>query len=255
MINTLREEREAQLRRQRVPKRKGSEPTDDGSRDPLREVRGSTLPPPIPPGATVPSTSAASSSGQKRRAEDPPDDPRVDDQGQAEVVIDNIDKRYARRCATCECSFASNNQLHRHIRKHRHQRLGEAPRARTSATISTQRFQEESRKHFEMNTMPIGCDVPSGSVMGLPPDADEAGSRSLQIQDASGQITDQPKPVDNLSRGHPGQRIPTHKITTRDQQWQDIGSGMVARTFKQVSRLRTTSAGRPCIDDVFHRKI
>ena len=30
---------------------------------------------------------------------------------------------------------------------------------------------------------------------------------------------------------------------------------MVARTFKQVSRLRTTSAGGPCIDDVFHRKI
>ena len=70
--------------------------------------------------------------------------------------------------------------------KHRHQRLGEAPRARTSATISGQRFQEESRKHFEMNTMPIGCDVPSGSVMGLPPDADEAGGRSLQTQDASG---------------------------------------------------------------------
>ena len=103
--------------------------------------------------------------------------------------------------------------------------------------------------------MPIGCDVPSGPVMGLPPDADEAGSRSLQIQDASGQIADQPKPVDNLSRGHPGQRIPTHKITTRDQQWQDIGSGMVARTFKQVSKRRTTSAGGPCIDDVFHRKI
>ena len=68
-------------------------------------------------------------------------------------------------------------------------------------------------------------------------------------------ITDQPKPVDNLSRGHPGQRVPTHKITTRDQQWQDIGSGMVSRTFKRVSRLRTTSPGGPCIDDVSHRKI
>ena len=223
MIHRLQEDRDAQLRRQRMPKRKGSEPTDDGSRDPLREVRGTTLPPPISPGATVPrapmpSTSASSSSGQKRRAEDPPDDPRFDDQGQAEVVLDNVDRRYARRCATCECSFASNNQLHRHIRKHRHQRLGDAPRARTSTTISGQRFQEESRKHFETNAMPTGCDVPSGSVMELPPDADEAGSRSLQIQDASGQITDQPKPVDNLSRGHPGQRVPTHKITTRDQQ-------------------------------------
>ena len=34
LINTLREEREAQLRRQRAPKRKGKEPTDDGSSDP-----------------------------------------------------------------------------------------------------------------------------------------------------------------------------------------------------------------------------
>ena len=30
---------------------------------------------------------------------------------------------------------------------------------------------------------------------------------------------------------------------------------MVARTFKRVSRLRITSVGGPCIDDVFHRKI
>ena len=30
---------------------------------------------------------------------------------------------------------------------------------------------------------------------------------------------------------------------------------MVARTFKHVSRLRTTSPGGPCIDDVFHRKV
>ena len=30
---------------------------------------------------------------------------------------------------------------------------------------------------------------------------------------------------------------------------------MLARTFKRVSSLRTTSVGRPCIDDVFQRKI
>ena len=106
-----------------------------------------------------------------------------------------------------------------------------------------------------IDMQPTGCDVPVGSVMELPPGAGEAGSRSFQSQDASGQITDQPKPMDNLSRGHPGQRVPMHKITTRDQQWQDIGSGMVSRTFKRVSRLRTTSPGGPCIDDVSHRKI
>ena len=58
LINALREEREAQLRRQRAPKRKGNEPTDDGSREPLR----GTLPPPIPPGATVPRATMPSAS-------------------------------------------------------------------------------------------------------------------------------------------------------------------------------------------------
>ena len=132
------------------------------SRTAARSICFGTLPPPIPPGATVPrasmpSSSASSSSGQKRRAEDLPDDPRVDDQGQAELVLYTVDRRYARRCATCECSFASNSQLHRHIRKHQHQRLGEAPRARTSTTISGQRFQDESRRHFEIAILPIGC--------------------------------------------------------------------------------------------------
>ena len=77
--------------------------------------------------------------------------------------------------------------------------------------------------------------------MELPPDADEAGSQPLQPQQAQGQIAGEPKPVDSVSSGHPGPRVPTHKITMRDQVWQDIGSGMVARTFKQVSKLRTTS--------------
>ena len=62
MINKLREERDAQLRRQRMPKRKGSEPNEDGSRDHQQGVAASssstagrgTLPPPIPPGTTVP---------------------------------------------------------------------------------------------------------------------------------------------------------------------------------------------------------
>ena len=30
---------------------------------------------------------------------------------------------------------------------------------------------------------------------------------------------------------------------------------MVARTFKQVSKLRTTSPGGPCMDDIFRRKV
>ena len=39
LIQRLRDDRASQLRRQRAPKRQGSEPTEDGSRDPFREVR------------------------------------------------------------------------------------------------------------------------------------------------------------------------------------------------------------------------
>ena len=45
------------------------------------------------------------------------------------------------------------------------------------------------------------------------------------------------------------------KITMRNQAWQDIGSGMVARTFKQASKLRTTLLGGPCMDDIFRGKM
>ena len=91
--------------------------------------------------------------------------------------------------------------------------------------------------------------------MELPPGVDEAGSRPLQLLHALGQIAGEPKPVDSVSGGHPGPRVPIHKITMRDQVWQDIGSGMVARTFKQVSKLGTTSPGGPCMDDIFRRKV
>ena len=64
-----------------------------------------------------------------------------------------------------------------------------------------------------------------------------------------------PKPVDAVSKGHPGPRVPTHKISDRDMQWQDIGSGTVARTFKRTAVMRTTSKGGPCMEDIESRRI
>ena len=60
--------------------------------------------------------------------------------------------------------------------------------------------------------------------------------------------------IDSVSRSHPGQKVLTENISEKDQQWADIGSGIFARTFKQTDKLRTTSRGGPCLDDIFRRK-
>ena len=133
------------------------------------------------------SQAASSSQGrgqQKRRVEDPPDDQGFDGQGQSDVVLDAFDKRYVLSCATV------NAALHRaanyiHNSKNRHQRLGSAPSARTSITMSehqfrAHQFQDESKQLFETKIKLMACDVPVGSVMELSPDADEAGSQPLQ---------------------------------------------------------------------------
>ena len=47
----------------------------------------------------------------------------------------------------------------------------------------------------------------------------------------------------------------TKDIKSRDQQWIDIGSGIMSSTFVGADRLMTTSKGGPSFVDVHHRKI
>ena len=106
-----------------------------------------------------------------------------------------------------------------------------------------------------MPPKPDLCDIvnPIGSVAGLPPDADEAGSRQLNDQHAPGQTAGQPTPqqeVCSFSKGHPGPKIKLDDIEARDQQWVDVGSGVVSRVFKQAHRLFITSKGGPCMADI-----
>ena len=54
---------------------------------------------------------------------------------------------------------------------------------------------------------------------------------------------------------HPGPIIPTDQITWKDCQWQDIGSGTVARTFKQVERFVTITRVGPPISDGHRRTV
>ena len=79
----------------------------------------------------------------------------------------------------------------------------------------------------------------SGSVMELPPDADETGNQQLHSEQAQGQTAGESKPgmgIDSIKRGHPGPKMSLKEITSRDQGWIDIGSGMVSRVFVGNSR-------------------
>ena len=76
--------------------------------------------------------------------------------------------------------------------------------------------------HFKFVAKPCSCGIvnPIGSVAGLLPDADEAGSWQLSDQDTLGQTAGQPKPkqeVCSLSKGHPGPEIKSDDIEARDQ--------------------------------------
>ena len=54
---------------------------------------------------------------------------------------------------------------------------------------------------------------------------------------------------------HPGHIIHESEITTKERQWQDVGSGVFTRTFPRSERLVTTTRGGPPIEDVHRRTI
>jgi hypothetical protein len=97
---------------------------------------------------------------------------------------------------------------------------------------------------------------PDGSVTGSTPGTDDRWlSAAVHDQDASGRETGKPKPINSVGKGHPGAKVASKDVTSGDQQWVDIGSGIVSRTFIGAERLMTTSRGRPNIIDIQHRKV
>ena len=54
---------------------------------------------------------------------------------------------------------------------------------------------------------------------------------------------------------HPGPVVHAEEITSKEKQWQNIGSGVFARTIVQAERMSTTSRGGPPIEDVHRRTI
>ena len=121
-------------------------------------------------------------------------------------------------CATCRVGFTSRTKLHRHLRKEQHQWLGESP--------------------SDLKGLPV--DVFVGST----------------IKNASGRAaspTDEP--AEGETRAHPGPLLRIDEITSRERQWTDIGSGIMAKTFVNMKRLTTTSRGGPPLQDIQSRRI
>ncbi len=77
-------------------------------------------------------------------------------------------------------------------------------------------------------------------------DADRFGDKKFR--------DDQDQTMGALSE-HPGPRDSSEKCPAAEMAWQDIGSGVFAKTFKNVTRLPTTSKGGPRIEEVHKRVI
>ena len=225
--------------------------------------------------------------GAKRQADFEPDDPRLAADGdESEVVIDMpvpASQPTAHRpastldheCGKCGTGFRSRNALHRHLNKTRHLIIDEDEQpviyGCEQDSEETRRSSQEQRElqasqirqamidHFESRCHPNCNDITarSGSVMGSPPGTDEAGGWQENDEHASGQMASQPNPPKEISSlsSHPGPKVKTSEIKSRDLKWVDIGSGVMSRTFVQATHMTTTSKGGPNICDVHSRKI
>ena len=91
--------------------------------------------------------------------------------------------------------------------------------------------------HLGEHCKPNAHDI--GSTEELPPGTDEPGRRPEHDQHAPGHETvDKAKPIGEInSLGHPGPVVRHQDIKARDLQWNDIGSGVLSRTFPKAKRL------------------
>ena len=64
-----------------------------------------------------------------------------------------------------------------------------------------------------------------------------------------------PGPNAHDLKSHPGPKMSNDEVKSRDQEWQDIGSGMMSRVFKDARKLITTTKSGPPISDIQHRRV
>ena len=59
----------------------------------------------------------------------------------------------------------------------------------------------------------------------------------------------------SIEKSHPCAQLESKDITEQDQKWTDIGSGIIARSFKAASRMITTTRSGPCAEEIHRRNI
>ena len=82
----------------------------------------------------------------------------------------------------------------------------------------------------------------------------------LEVNDVSREAASHPSDEAGGSRNTspkktPGAQATSSRIKPKDLEWRDIGSGTVVKTFKNVTRLHTTTRHGPPIEDVHIRRI
>jgi hypothetical protein len=249
--------------------------------------RAADTPPDDPRTTNTDSPEVEPPRGSKRHADFEPDDPRLAADGdESEVVVDmpvpngqpsshRPASTLDHECGQCGSKFTSRNALHRHLSDSRHHVIDEDEQPilydcdhdRKETRRSNQKQREikasQIRKamidHFDSRCHPNSNDITarSGSVMGSPPGTDEAGGWREHDEHASGQTASQPNPPNEISSlsSHPGPKVKTSDIKPRDLKWVDIGSGVMSRTFTQVTHMTTTSKGGPNLCDIHSRRI
>ena len=195
------------------------------------------------------------------------------DSGDGDQVRANDGSAPGHTCATCGQRFETRNRLHRHLRDANHCVIDDhddrpelcessddevdfRERSNEQRRLQASRVRQAVLDHFAGGEPMNDKSDPDGSVTGSPPDTDDGRlSVAAHDQDASGRETGKPKPINSVGRSHPGAKVASKDVTSRDQQWVDIGSGIVSRTFIGAEKLMTTSRGGPNIIDIQHRKV
>ena len=163
-----------------------------------------------------------------------------------DVPMDTADvqRKGLHKCGHCSRRFDSRNDMFRHLYQC-HDDDGEGAKARWEMDRSY-RSVEFGRTHTDEIAQPALYDQ----------HAQRQQAKSKPSFDPMKSTCATVRPVLAVEdfRGHPSPVLKTEEIDKDECAWKDIGSGMFARTFKNMEYLPLTTRGGPVASDV-HRRI
>lgn len=106
---------------------------------------------------------------------------------------------YRLKCATCDTSFATRSQLHRHIRRWKHEKLDD-PAAQEELYLKTDKTEKSQEREQIRRAM-----------------ADHFGARHSPNGNDIGRLG-----ISSVSSRHPGPQMKTCQIKSRDLEWVDV---------------------------------